>query len=317
MNIVKNLVDPSKYSIKCPYEMKPTRIVVHETANDASAKNEIDYMKRNNAHTSFHYAVDDIEVVQGIPENRNAFHAGDGNGKGNREGIAIEMCYSKSGGEKWKKARENAIELIVDILHRYNWGIDKVTKHQDYNKKYCPHRTLDEGWDKFIKMIEDRLNPKTTEKPKTESKIKQGDMVKVSEGAKDYNGKKVANFVYKGTYKVDELKGDRAVLDKNGICTAFNVKDLTVVKTTAVKTETKKPTPTVAKPTVNHYPKYSGNSTSLVDALKSLGINSALSYRGKIAQANGIVKNAKLYVGLKSHNEKMFVLLKQGKLIKP
>ena len=39
MNIVKNLVDKSKYSIKCPYEMEPTRIVVHNTANDAPALN--------------------------------------------------------------------------------------------------------------------------------------------------------------------------------------------------------------------------------------------------------------------------------------
>ena len=85
-------------------------------------------------------------------------------------------------------------------------------------------------------------------------------------------------------------------------------------------TATPKPTPSVQKPTApttNYFPQYNGSSYSLVDALKSLGINSALSYRGKIAQANGIVKNANLYIGLKSHNEKMFALLKQGKLIKP
>ena len=57
-------------------------IVVHNTANDASAANEIAYMIRNDNSTSFHYAIDDKEIVQGIPENRNAFHAGDG-GKGN------------------------------------------------------------------------------------------------------------------------------------------------------------------------------------------------------------------------------------------
>lgn len=85
-------------------------------------------------------------------------------------------------------------------------------------------------------------------------------------------------------------------------------------------TATPKPTPSVQKPTApttNYFPKYNGSSYSLVDALKSLGINSSLSYRGKIAQANGIIKNANLYIGLKSHNEKMFALLKQGKLIKP
>ena len=35
--------------------------------------------------------------VQGIPENRNAWASGDGHGKGNMEGIHIEICYSKSG----------------------------------------------------------------------------------------------------------------------------------------------------------------------------------------------------------------------------
>ena len=82
-----------KVEIKCPYAMTPTRIVIHNTANDASAANEIAYMLSNNKETSFHFAVDDKEIVQGIPLNRNAWHAGDGNGKGNREGIAIEICY--------------------------------------------------------------------------------------------------------------------------------------------------------------------------------------------------------------------------------
>lgn len=125
--------------------MTPSRIVVHNTANDATARNEIDYMTRNNDETSFHYAVDDKEIVQGIEENRNSWNAGDGNGKGNREGIAIEICYSKSGGERFLKAEDNAASLIADILKRYGWGIDRVTKHQDYSGKYCPHRTLDMG----------------------------------------------------------------------------------------------------------------------------------------------------------------------------
>lgn len=159
--------------------------------------------------------------------------------------------------------------------------------------------------------------PAPIETPIVTSNIKEGDIVKVNEGAKDYNGKKIASFVYKSTYKVDELKGDRAVLDKNGICTAFNVKDLTVVKETTVKAETPKPIAKPTTPTSNYFPKYNGKSNSLVDALKSLNINSALSYRGKIAQANGVIKNSALYIGLKSHNEKMFAMLKQGKLIKP
>ena len=161
MNIVKNLVPTNKYNLKCPYEMRASRIVVHNTANDASARNEVSYMISNNQEVSFHYAVDDKEVVQGIPENRNAWHSGDGaNGKGNRQGIAIEICYSKSGGDRFTKAEQNAVDLIVDILKRYGWGVDRVTKHQDYNGKYFPHRTLDLGWDRFIKMIESKLGNK-------------------------------------------------------------------------------------------------------------------------------------------------------------
>lgn len=163
VEIIKKIVPEGKYGIKCPYTMKPTRIVVHNTANDASALNEVAYMTNNNNEVSFHYAVDDKMIVQGLEENRNGWHASDGaNGLGNREGIAIEICYSKSGGDRFIKAEQNAVDLIVDILKRYNWGIDKVTKHQDYgNKKYCPHRTLDMGWDRFIKMIEAKLNSST------------------------------------------------------------------------------------------------------------------------------------------------------------
>lgn len=157
VNIIKQIVPESKYGIKCPYEMIPTRIVVHNTANDATARNEIAYMTNNNYETSFHYAVDDKEIVQGLPLDRNGWHSSDGNGKGNREGIAIEICYSKSGGDRFIKAEQNAVDLIVYLLKKYNWGIDRVTKHQDYCGKYCPHRTLDMGWNRFINMINAKL----------------------------------------------------------------------------------------------------------------------------------------------------------------
>lgn len=157
MEIIKKIVPESKWGIKCPYEMTPTRIVVHNTANDATARNEIAYMTNNNYETSFHYAVDDKEIVQGLPLDRNGWHSSDGNGKGNREGIAIEICYSKSGGDRFIKAEENAVDLIVYLLKKYNWGIDRVTKHQDYCGKYCPHRTLDMGWNRFINMIKAKL----------------------------------------------------------------------------------------------------------------------------------------------------------------
>lgn len=160
VRIVENLVPKSKYNIKCPYEMIPEGITVHNTANDASAMAEINYMISNNAETSFHYAVDDIQAVQGLPLNRNGWHASDGNGFGNRKTIAIEICYSKSGGPRFDKAEENAAELIASLLQQYGWGIEVVKRHYDYarDKKYCPHRTMDKGWDRFLEMVKSKMS---------------------------------------------------------------------------------------------------------------------------------------------------------------
>lgn len=166
VEIKQNLVDESRYGIKCPYKMTPKYVVIHNTANDAPAANEIAYMRRNDNEVSVHYAVDEKEIVQGIPENRNAWHAGDGGkGKGNRYGIAIEICWSKSGGEKFIAAEKNAAELAADILKRYGWGVDHLKKHQDFNGKDCPHRTIDLGWQRFVDMVQDCLDGTVPEAP--------------------------------------------------------------------------------------------------------------------------------------------------------
>ena len=178
MEIIKKLVPKEKYNIKCPYTMEPEFIVCHNTANKASARNEIAYMISNNNEVSFHYAIDDKEIVQGIPEDRNAWHASDGaNGDGNRKGIAIEICYSycqKEVNGKWVEDKETwnaqyknkfiaaeklAAQFIASKLKEKGWGIEKVKKHQDFgNHKYCPHRTLDMGWQRFLDMIKSYMN---------------------------------------------------------------------------------------------------------------------------------------------------------------
>jgi len=164
MKIIKNLVSTSKYNIKCPYSMNAEFIVVHNTANDASAKNEIAYMIGNNNQVSFHYAIDDKEIVQGIPENRNTWNAGDGgSGKGNRKGLSIEICYSKSGGNKFIEAEKLAAKFIAFKLKEKGWDISKVKKHQDFSGKYCPHRTLDMGWQRFLDMAQKEMKGADTE----------------------------------------------------------------------------------------------------------------------------------------------------------
>ena len=164
------LCPQNRWNIKCPFSMAAENIVVHNTANDVSARNEVTYMICNDDETSFHFAVDDKEVVQGLPLNRNGWHAGDGNGKGNRKGIGIEICYSNSGGERFAKAEKLAAQFIAQLLKERGWGLDRVTKHQDYSGKYCPHRTLDLGWQRFLNLISGALNETTDSKPTTSNK---------------------------------------------------------------------------------------------------------------------------------------------------
>lgn len=152
----EKLVSSSKYSIKCPNSLKPGYVVIHNTYNDASAANEINYMISNNNQVSFHVAVDDVEAIQGIPFNRNAWHAGDGSGgNGNRKGISIEICYSKSGGSRYTAAEENAVYVAARLLYKYELGIDKLKQHADFAKKNCPHRIRDEKrWDGFVGRVQ-------------------------------------------------------------------------------------------------------------------------------------------------------------------
>ena len=215
MNIVKNLVSESKYSVKCPYSMTPEFIVVHNTANDATAANEVKYMISNNNQVSFHFAVDDKEVVQGLPTDRNAWHAGDGgSGRGNRYGIAVEICYSKSGGVRFENAEKNAAKFIAQLLKERGWGIDKVKKHQDFSNKYCPHRTLDKGWASFVNMIKDYLNELNKPVQSTQSSsISVGDKVKVKTTATHYaTGQSMASFVKGSTYEVTRIDGNKLLL---------------------------------------------------------------------------------------------------------
>lgn len=142
----KQWLPGSKYALKATNPMKAEYVTIHNTANDASAKNEANYMFSNNNATSYHVAIDDIEAVEMIPFSRNAWHAGDGsNGIGNRKSIGIEICYSKSGGDRYKQAEANTIEYTAQVLVQTGLKPDKVRFHKEWSGKNCPHRILDEG----------------------------------------------------------------------------------------------------------------------------------------------------------------------------
>ncbi len=161
LKLVQMLVPVAKYGIKCPYAMVPEFLTIHNTANDASALAEISFMIGNSDEVSYHWAVDDVQAIQGIEHNRNGWHSGDGaKGNGNRKSIGIEICHSLTpGNPKYAKSEDNGAKLAAIILHQYGWGIDRIRKHQDWSGKYCPHRILDNrNWEGFKAKVQKYLD---------------------------------------------------------------------------------------------------------------------------------------------------------------
>lgn len=174
VGIVVDLIDKSLYPYKCPYLMeKPQAIIIHNAATpNGTAKALNRALHNSKEYKSWHFSVDDKDIIQSLPLNRNAFATGDGAyGLGNRTGIHIEIAKDNDidSKDEWKKARDNGAKLASELLHKYGLSIDCLKKHQDYkmtsgNYKYCPHKILDEGWDDFKLLVSQYLdelsNPK-------------------------------------------------------------------------------------------------------------------------------------------------------------
>lgn len=307
----------SRYALKAPYEMPfIDGVTIHETDNSASAQAEIAYMQRNNNLVSFHYAVDELGVYQGLPLERNGWHAGDGtNGRGNRRTIGIEVRNNLQSGnlEQYRAARANAEKLVGWLMYVYGFEVDDIELgifiHKDWSGKNCPRRMIADNYmptfkvnakkhmdsykavvvvppvvEKISKLKEgmkvkikadagryaniDKAIPEWVKKQTYTIKavnndtksvllqeilswvkmhdiegyeiaypaipenlqFKVGDMVVVKAGSVSYTGATVIPQWYFTPKRIDSLNGARAVLDINGWCTAFNVKDLNLSK---------------------------------------------------------------------------------------
>lgn len=139
-------------------KMTPTSITIHSTANPKStALNERKWLVNpsNDRTASWHIVVDDKEIIEAIPLNEVAYHAG--KREGNNTSIGIEICES---GDR-AKTIQNTIELVAKMLHERNWGIDKLKRHFDWSGKICPgilSKNNWEGWNAFKIKVERELD---------------------------------------------------------------------------------------------------------------------------------------------------------------
>ena len=140
--------------------MSPQYITIHSTGNPKStARNERGWLTNpsNTRTASWHICVDEKEAVEAIPLNEVAWHAGDGNGQGNRASIGIEICES---GNREKTLR-NAVQLVAKLLKERGWGVDRLRRHFDWSGKICP-RILQPnnwaGWEQFKRDVQKEIS---------------------------------------------------------------------------------------------------------------------------------------------------------------
>lgn len=201
MQITRVKCPENKYAIKCPDLVVMEGITIHNTYNDASAMAEISYMLGRPEKVSFHVAVDDYRIVEGLPLNRSCYGAGDGRyGYGNSKTINIEICYSKSGGDRFTEAELNTAEYVAYLLKLNNWGIERVGTHQMRSGKYCPHRTLDLSWERFLNLVKMFLNNET----------------EINNDVKDNDGSDVEVKTYKNGSTRENVFSDTLCTDKIG-----------------------------------------------------------------------------------------------------
>ena len=107
---------------------------------------------------SWHYTVDDHQIIQNFEDYYHLYHAGDGTGSyfrgGNSNGIGIEMCINPDG--NFEAAKRNNAKLIAYLMHKYNLTLLNVKQHYDFSsyQKNCPETIRDtKRWYEFLGLI--------------------------------------------------------------------------------------------------------------------------------------------------------------------
>lgn len=125
-------------------------LVIHYVGAVSTAWANSLYFKSEYRGASANWFVDDIEAVQVVKDSDRAWHCGDGlkNGDGgkyfnkctNSNSIGIEMCCFMNNGKLdiSEETIANTIELVKELMAKYNIPVENVIRHYDVTNKICP-----------------------------------------------------------------------------------------------------------------------------------------------------------------------------------
>lgn len=309
MKIKKNLVPSSRIG-RVSYKGTNSKkyIVIHETDNtnigaNADAHSRLQY-NGNRRKASWHYQVDDKEIIQSFDDNVQCWGAG--SKYYNQNGIQIEICVNSDG--DYEKAVKNAAWLVNYLMNKYNIPLSRVIQHNNASGKNCP-RNLRSGakgiyWSQFKLMVtksdskvKETTPKKNTPKPsnnnvssnKTDYKV--GDKVKIKTSAGKYSRSSLnIPSQYKNkTYTIQQV-GANDVLIKE-LYSWVRKSDL--VGHTTINNTTTKPKPQ-PKPTQNNNTLKVGSKVKIKSSAKTYSrstVNIPSKFKNKTYTVQQVGKN--------------------------
>lgn len=166
VKIRQNLVSPSiAPKVTSGKGNKKLFLVIHETDNTNKGANADAHGRLqangNSRQASWHFSIDDKEIVQSFSEDYICWHSG--TSKYNKEGIGLEICVNSDG--NYKKAIERTVQLVKHLMKKHNIPLSRVIKHQDSSGKLCPRNLITGAkgvtWNQFKSMISNSSSSST------------------------------------------------------------------------------------------------------------------------------------------------------------
>lgn len=202
----------------------------------------------------------------------------------------------------------NGIKVPVITCHGEAHALKLGSGHQDVLTWFAHYGKNMATIRKDVTNILNEKSISIDKKPQEELKVRYFKLIDNMNMRESVPNGKVIQTIKKGTViSGKELVSSGTVKWLN---TTYNGKTGYV----AVLPESKKYAIEVEEPknNVEYFPRYAGNSVSIVDALCAVGAIASYSNRQSIAKLNDITG----YSGTAEQNKKMLTLLKEGKLIK-
>lgn len=214
MEIVKNITNRNRTIAN---NRKIEYIVIHYVGAVSSAKANSDYFKNTYRGASAHYFVDENSIYQVVEEKDASWHCGAKFYKHlrcrNSNSIGVEMCCFKNNGkiDVSEKVVERTIELVKELMRKYNIPVQNVLRHYDVTGKCCPAPFVSNSarWSNFVSRLSQNA-----------CKYKQGQAVEINVPMYFTGAEQGDRFLYDNKTEICWIHSNTKSLIKNDNLTA-------------------------------------------------------------------------------------------------